>query len=258
MTRPTVSSLDSGLRLLQALVDAGGPIGVTKLSAVLHMDKSMVHRILSTLKAGGYVFQDEDTRKYELGSELVALSGKVLRSGSLEALVRPSMRELRELTGETVHLARLLEDRAVYIGREDGIHLVTVTAHIGQREPLYCTATGKVLLAFLPDRELQAALARMTLVPHTPQTMTSKDALHTHLIQVRKQGFAMDDMEFHEGVRCLAAPVRDYNGAVLAALGISGPIMRMTTARVPELSQHVMRCAAEASARFGYASGQGL
>ncbi|MCX7854911.1 MAG: IclR family transcriptional regulator, partial [Anaerolineae bacterium] len=130
--------------------------------------------------------------------------------------------------------------------------VVSVNTEIGQREPLHCTAVGKALVAFLPDAEREAVLRRLDFRRYTSQTITDLDLFRAHCQQIRAQGYAVDDEELYPGVRCIAAPIRGYDGSVLASLGISGPATRLQSETIPRLGRVVMKYAQEVSRRLGY------
>ncbi len=245
-------SLAKGMALLEALADSGRAVGISELSRTLGMDKSTIYRLLSTLKSMGCVEQDPETRKYVIGPRMIAVSSRILGSSDVCLRARPVMKRLLEQTRETVHLAMRMKNQAVYIAQESSPEVVSVNTEIGQREPLHCTAVGKALLAFLPEEEMEALLRRLKLQRHTPRTITDPACFRAHCNQIRAQGYAVDDEELHPGVRCVAAPIRGYDGSVVAALGISGPTSRLQSETIPRLGRQVMKCALEVSNRLGY------
>lgn len=252
MTQADTGSLPKGIKLLEVLADTGRAMGVSELSRALSLDKSTVYRLLATLRSRGYVEQDPETRKYTIGPRMIAVSSRILGNNDVYLQARPVMKKLLQETRETVHLAMLMEDQVVYIAQEISPEVVSVNTEIGQREPVYCTAVGKALVAFLPDEELEAVIRRLDFQPYTPRTITDPDRFRAHCQQIRAQGYAVDDEELYPGVRCVAAPIRGYDGSVLASLGISGPTTRLQSEIISRLGRIVMKYAQEVSGRLGY------
>jgi DNA-binding IclR family transcriptional regulator len=238
--------------LLEALVEHRQPVGVSELARALNLDKSRAYRLLLTLKANGYLEQDPETRKYMVGPKLVILSSRILGNNDLYVQARPVMKEVRKGTGETVHLAVRMEDQAVYIAQEISPEVIGVNTEVGQREPLYCTAVGKALVAFLPEAELEALVQQLEFRPHTPRTITSPAQFKAHCWEIRARGYAVDDEELHPGVRCIGAPIRGHDGSVVASLGISGPASRLRLEVIPRLARLVVAGANKISYRLGY------
>jgi len=252
MTQADTGSLAKGIKLLEVLADTGRAMGVSELSRALGLDKSTVYRLLATLKSRGYVEQDPETRKYTIGPRMIAVSSRILGNNDVYLQARPVMKKLLQETRETVHLAMLMENQVVYIAQEISPEVVSVNTEIGQREPVYCTAVGKALVAFLPEEELEAVICRLDFQPYTPRTITDPDRFRAHCQQIRAQGYAVDDEELYPGVRCIAAPIRGHDGSVLASLGISGPTTRLQSEVISRLGRIVMKYAQEVSGRLGY------
>ncbi len=252
MTEANTGSLAKGMRLLEALADAGRAMGVSELSRALGLDKGTVHRLLATLRSRGYVEQDPETRRYTIGPRMIAVSSRILGNNDVYLQARPVMKKLLKETRETVHLAMLMENQVVYIAQEISPEVVSVNTEIGQREPIHCTAVGKALVAFLPEEELDAVIRHLDFRQFTPRTITDPDQFRAHCQQIRSVGYAVDDEELYPGVRCIAAPVRGYDGSVSASLGISGPATRLQSDVIPRLGRVVLKYAGEISSRLGY------
>lgn len=230
-------------------------MGVTEIAQALDVDKSTAFRLLSTLASRGFVVQDQDTRRYRLGLQIVELSRYVLDRIELRSLAKPWVKRLKQLTGESAHLAVLTDGRAVYIDQEESGATLSVNTEIGRQAPIHCTAIGKSLLAYLPPEDLDRLLGRMTLTRYTPRTITTLRELIPHLESIRERGYAVDDEEFDPGVRCVAAAIRDYRSKVIASVGISGPAIRVTLERIPELGASAMETADRISRLIGYREG---
>lgn len=248
----SIQSLDRGLEVLEILGNSDGLTGVTELANMLDVDKATIYRVLFTLRSRGYVDQDEETRKYEIGLKAIELGQKALRKLDLRTKVKPFLRELARATGETVLLVTLINDKLVYIDKEESSALLTISTQIGKEAAPHCTATGKAFLAYLPDEKIDRFLSNFELRPHTAKTIVTLPELKAHLRMVREQGYALDDEEYYTGVRCIAAPVLNHLGNVVASLGISGPAERLELDRIEEHKRVVMETASKLSQSLGY------
>jgi len=247
-----IQSLARGLEILAILAEADQPVGVTDIAQILKVDKSSAFRLLHTLANRRFVEQDSDTRRYGLGLRIVELSRRMLDRIELRGIVKPYLRELQQRTGESAHLAVLSEVRVVYVEQEESNATLNVNTEVGRHGPLHCTAIGKALIAHLSPEELARVLGQAGLTRYTPRTMTTLRELIPHLESVRVRGYAVDDEEFDSGVRCVAAAIHDYRGKVVASMGISGPSIRVTLERIPELGEIVLQAAGQVSRLIGY------
>lgn len=246
-----LQSVDHALAVLETF-DAGTPeLGVTALSGRLKLAKSTVYRLLSTLASRGYVYQNPATGKYRLGLKAFEVGSLAVSQLTVREAALPFLEKLRDATKETVHLGVREADAVIYIDKIETPLAIRMYSRIGRRAPLHCTALGKVLLAFAGPAEA-GRMARRDLKRYTPNTITDPDVLAKELALVRERGYALDDEEFEEGLKCVAAPLWDYTGTVVASAGIAGPHIRITSDRLPELIAVVRETAAEVSARLGY------
>ncbi|MGI9952152.1 IclR family transcriptional regulator [Moorellaceae bacterium AZ2] len=226
-----LQSVDNALRLLEAFSAAEPELGISELSRKLGLSKSAVFRLVLTLENRGFLVQDQSSGKYRLGLKNLYLGGLVLRYMDLVKLAQPYLEDLMRKTEETVHLVILERGEAIFIGKVESARPMRMGSYVGARMPAYCTATGKVLLAHLSEEELEDYLKRTPLKRFTPYTITEPEALRRHLLTVRQQGYAVDQEESEDGLMCIAAPVRDRSGRVIAAISISGPAGRMDRRR---------------------------
>lgn len=248
-----IRSVTKAVRLLEALAKEPGPQGVSELARQLKMDKSSVSRMLRTLELGRLVACDQNSGKYALGLGLVHLGQRALRRLDLRAVARESLVALVRQTHECAHLAVRAGDRALYVDQELPGQGANVDAPVGTLAPLHCTALGKVLLAFGPERDREGVLNQEPIEAFTRRTLTEAAALRSHLAKVRARRVAFDDEEFSVGVRCVAAPVFGHEGSVIGAIGISGPSPRLSDDRVPRLEEIVRDQALELSRKLGWA-----
>lgn len=250
-----VHSVLRALALLDVLAQEGREMGVVELSRRVHLHVSTVHRLLGTLMAGGYVQQDPERGPYALGGKIHRLAHASLGSMDLRRVSRPHLDRLAKVSGETANVVALEKDEACYLDKVESFQGLKFLTKIGHRAPLYCTAVGKVLLAHLPGEQVEEFLSRATLIPHTRNTITSLPQLRRELKKVVAEGFAVDREECEEGASCLAVPIRDYTGHVVAAMGISGPTVRLTNRRISELVPFMLEEGRQVSAGMGYHGG---
>ena len=250
-TPSPIRSVSHSLKLVDALAAIDQGRGVTELSGELRLAKSTVYRLLQTLVGHSYVVQDPTTGRYHLGLKFLELGALVSNRLSIRMIAQPHLQRLMEATNETVHLGLLEGHEVVYADKIECSQTIRMYSRVGRRSPLHCTALGKALLAYQPATALREHLPA-GLRRHTARTITTRQALRVELQQVREKGYASDNEEFEEGLRCLAAPVRDHAGAVVASVGIAGPAARLDPERMPELVKLVQEAAEAISAALGY------
>jgi IclR family KDG regulon transcriptional repressor len=246
-------TVKKAMDVLDCLGDSDAPMSASEIGRKLGMSRSTVYRLLATLSAGGYVTRDRDrAEEYRLGFKILELASRLLDSVELRQQARPFLRELRDLANETVHLAVMDRGQSSYIEKVECSQAVRMHSTIGRRGFAHCTALGKAMLAFMPADEVERILEEHGLPARTPNTITDRTALLHELERIRGQGYAIDDIENEEGIRCVGAPILDYRGQPVAALSVSGPAFRMTLARARELSVPVKATAQKISRQLGY------
>jgi IclR family acetate operon transcriptional repressor len=251
-------TLETGLDLLEVLSilpDRADGVGVTELATTVGADKANVHRLLVVLERRGYVLQHPTSRRWSLSVAVVGLAGRVLRSLDVRRAAAPVLRRLVVDQGETAHLAVATANGGLYVLQERPEGRVSVETDLGAAPVLHASATGKALLAWSEPSERRARLPTR-LEPHTPRTIDGHAALESDLRAVRRRGYAVDDEELQEGVRCVAAPVFDLGGSVVATVGLSGPVDRVPKARLRVLGRAAMDAAQEVSVAIGASSAQ--
>lgn len=246
-----VQSIDRALSIVEEIARAGQDLGVTELARRLSLNKSTVHRLLSTLESRGYVEQNHETGRYGLGLKILELGSSAANRLALRDIARPVLEQLSRDLGEAVNLVVLSGGEAVYIDKVETETMIRMHFQLGKRSPLHCTAAGKVLLAH-QGQPVERVLREAELKRYTPNTITRVDRLAQHLAEVRQRGYAVDDEEQELGVRCVAAPVWDQEGRVAAAVSVSGPILRVTSERVPQIVAALTDATARISRRLGY------
>jgi DNA-binding IclR family transcriptional regulator len=247
-----VQVLDRALAALGILANAPGDCSLAELCAALGLHKSTVHRIMMVLEQQRMVVKNEDTGRYRLGLRLFELGSRAIDGLDLRGRARPYLNRLQDAFGETVFFCMLDEGQVFYMEKVESQRSVRTACTVGSRAPAYCTAVGKAMLAELPDVEVNRIVRRWGLKAITANTITTPAALKAELKAVRARGFAIDDEEKEEGLRCVGAAVHAHSGKLVAAMSISGPAFRMTRERVPEVGRTLMQAARELSAELGY------
>jgi IclR family acetate operon transcriptional repressor len=242
-----VQSIERALDLLECLARSTGWVGISELGYATGQPVGTIHRLLKTLTARGYVVRDSRTRRYALGPAFRRLAGAGLQTLDWTAIATPFLQELVEISGETANLAVLERNRAVYEAQAQPTRMVRMFTALGNRVPLHCTGCGKVLLAYQPDSVVASIVAEEGLPRYTETTITDPGQLQQELEMIRNQGYAIDNGEQEEGVRCIAVPVYGSKGKVIAALSISGPSSRVDSRHIPTLLPHIKRISAAIS-----------
>lgn len=248
--RNLVQAVLKALEILE-LICRNRNCGVRELSEKAGINKSTVNRLVATLEKAGYVEQEKARGKYRASLRLFELGNEVIRHLDIYEQAYPIMQNLSEQTGETVNLAILDGNQVLYVMKIDSPHMLKSSAPIGSRSPVYCNASGKVILAYLSEGSRRSLLPAEFL-PFTPNTIKDVAELETELSKVRANGYAVDNEEWSLNSRALAAPVWNYEPKIIAALTIAGPSVRMTAQRIEELAQILTKEAAALSAKLGY------
>lgn len=250
----TVQSVERTLDIIETLAEHGSPVSLSDLAETVNLKPSTVHRLLGTLMFRGFVDQDEHSR-YKLSLKVYHIGNAATYSMDIKKVAAPFMNELLDLCNETVNLAVLDRGEVVYIDQLESNNIVVVKmfARVGNRGPAYCTGSGKVLLAGQTREEFSRYLSRTKLQRFTSDTITDAAMLAKEIDRVRKDGYSLDLGERDEGVRCIAAPVKNQEDQVVAALSLSGPSMRMTASYINnELVPLVKGLAGRISLQLGY------
>lgn len=245
-----IQSLSRGLEALEFI--AIEPTSPKQLAQHLGIDRSSAYRILMTLAAHGFVERNIVNDLFVLSShKIFGLGSAITGNLHLPTLVTPWLRQLRDTTGEGATLAVLQGHDVVYVNHLPSSEVITVSPMLGLRRPLYVSAVGKAIWAFLPEQVSEKLLEEIELVAYTNYTITDRDQLRKELASIQANGYATDSEETFIGVRCIAAPVRDHSGEVVAALGITGPAWRLSEERMHEYGTYIKELTQEFSASMG-------
>jgi DNA-binding IclR family transcriptional regulator len=243
-------TLVKALRILASV--AAHPEGLTlsDLSRICRLPKPTAHRVLGVLVQGGMLRLEADGG-YRLGPECLVLGTAFLENLDLRDRAREILYDLVDRTGETCHLGVLDGVRVVYIEKVESNHAIRMASRVGRTNPAYSTGMGKAMLAFSPEEHVEAVIAA-GLEQRTPRTITDPGRLRSELAMIAKRGYAIDDVENEEGIRCIAAPVFNHEHAVVAGISIAGPEFRLSLGRLVEMAEDVRGAARELSRRAGW------
>ncbi len=251
-TAYTVKSLVKALNILEVLAEEDPPYTLTQLSRRLRLHVSTVHRLLANLLRHGFVEEDPLTGGYQLSFRVLRMGLSVLDRLDFRRVALPLLRELNQRTKETVHLAILQGTQAISIEKFDSPQPVGLDARLGGVMPLHCTGVGKTLLAYHEGELLESLAKPPGFARLTSHTLTELSPIRKELERIREQGYALDQEEAVEGLRCVAGPVFGHQGHILAAFSVAGPAMRMTPERISEIAHLVQETSRQISFRLGF------
>ncbi len=247
--------LERTFAILDLLGESTEDMSLSDMHKKSNLNKSTFYRLLRTLERYRYAEKDPGTKKYRLGARFLELGARTVARYEFVTVGRPYLEKLSRETGETAHLGILSDGKVVSIAVVDGRHALRMSVTVGGRSPVHCSALGKVILALRPEREVDLILRKNGLKARTRHTITRRSELKSELAQIRTRGFAIDEEELEEGLKCVAAPVQNYSGRVVAAVSIAGPAFRLTKKRVSTLTPYVAQIAADFSRSLGYQPG---
>jgi len=249
-----VPAVTRALDILELFLDCDGSLSAPEITRRLQLPRTTVHELVTTLTARNYLVQPADQPgRYRLGVRGYQLGSRYAEQLDLAAEGQQVARSVAETCDETVHVAILEGRDVIYIAKVDSTHAVRMVSAAGRRLPAHCTSVGKMLLASLPEEELESRLAGAEpLAAMTPNSITSPEALRAELAETRGRGVALEQQESNPDVSCVAAPVRDSAGRVVAALSISVPMIRWSEERQSELEGLAVKGAADLSGRLGH------
>lgn len=251
MAEKGVQLIDRLLDILELLSGEKDGLGVTEIGNRIGLHKSTVHRIVSAMAERGYIEKVPGRGVYKIGLKLVEISSVYLNNVELKTEARPYLHELTTKFGQPSHLAILDGSDAVYIDKVDTVNNIRLYSQIGRRIPVYCSALGKCLLSGLNNNEISEILSRCSFHKYTPKTL-DREVVLRQVMAVAAYGWAIDDEEHDEGIRCIASPVFDYRGKVVAAVSIAGPSAVIALENDSETAKMVQEAALKISKRMGF------
>ncbi|MGC1467400.1 MAG: IclR family transcriptional regulator [Pseudolabrys sp.] len=251
--RGGVQSIARAFAIMEEIARNRDGIGLAELSKRVGLHNSTAFHLVKTMVSLGYVRQIKDSKRYRIGRPLFALAASALDEREMISLATPILEELSRETGESAHFSVRMGDAVVVLARTMGPGAFQLNDRIGVVRPAHCTALGKIVLAAMPLEQFDDFLARAELCAHTAKTITDPARLRREIAEVRRAGMAFDDGEFDGELRCVALPVRDFSGQVVGAMGMSGPVWRLTNQALQSRARIVRKAADRLSAEFGYA-----
>ncbi len=249
--RVGVQSLGRAFNILEEVARHREGIGLADLSKRVGLHNSTTFHLAKTLVALGYIRQEADSKRYRIGRPLFALAANALDEIEMVRLATPILEELSAKTGESAHFAVRMGDSIVVIARTSGPGAFQLAERVGVVRPAHCTALGKVVLAALRPDQFERFLETADLKPSTERSITQIPVLRREIEEARRTGIAFDDGEFNREVRCVATPVRDFTGQVVGAIGISGPVWRLSMQALKSRTKAIQAAANRLSRDFG-------
>lgn len=251
-TRPNQSS-EKLLTVVEVMSRQNGPVKLQELARKLSMNVSTVLRFVTALQNKGYAAQEAETGRYYLTYKICGIANRIISHVDLRNVAAPYLRSIAQIFGESANLSIEQNRMVVYIEVLNGPNqMLTTLQRIGNIAPLHCTGVGKLFLLNYSEQQIDRLIAQRGLQKFTDHTLITKESLCTVLNSVQKLGYAFDNEECEIGARCVAAPIRDYSGKVVAALSVSGPCTRMTDELIYEKLPYLLDAASEVSLQLGY------
>lgn len=252
MEKESFGAIFKVLNLLEVfLKDSENEIGISRMAELTGLKVSTVHRIATALVEKGYLSQQGKRGKYTLGLKFLEFGNALKRNMRIRDIALPFLEKLRMVSGESTNLAIPDQNSVVYIDHVDSNQTLRTFTQVGNRAPMYCTGVGKIFLAYMKAEE-KSFLSNLSFTRYTDNTLANFEELEKELAVIKREGASIDNGEMEIGVRCIAAPIRDSNGLVIAAVSISGPYTRLNNKRVEELKPLVVNFGLDISRALGY------
>lgn len=248
----TVQSVNRALKILNILKNNPGGLGVTELAEELDIAKSTSHRLLQSLLIERFVKLDNITRKYQLGLGLMELGNEVMNNLDVRNIAKSHLEKLINKLDETAHLGIYENGEIVYIDKIENSSIHQMYSQIGRRASIHCTGIGKAMLAFLPKKELEWIVLNKGLSSFTKNTITTSEQLEKEMAEIRTTGYSIDNQEHEIGIRCVAAPILNMNGEVVAGISVAGPEARMTDEKLELCAKEIKLHAELISKELGH------
>ena len=247
-----LKSLDKGLLVLEVIEETLVPVSLHELWLKLKWDKATILRILVTLERRGYIHRDPTTKGYTLGIKIYGLYNSMTKTQehNIQQIIKPYLEKLVEKTGESAHLALVIDKSIVYINTQSSSEILCVNTKVGNRGPLHCTALGKAYLSMIDENQFDKLIDSMP--KYTEKTITNVIDLRKNLIEIRKKGFSIDNEEYVVGIRCVASAISNHLDFPIAMIGISGPKDRLPLDVCTSYGYFIKKIAIEISKKFGY------
>lgn len=249
--KSNLSSVQNALRILDCFTIEQTEKRVTQIANELDIGKSTVSRLLKTLSSVGYVKKDEETQKYSLGTKVLTLYSALMSNMEVVKEARTTLEQLAHETSESVQVAEIEGSNVIYIDQIKSSFPIQIFAHIGRINPIHCTSSGKLLLAFQDDNTIEDIL-KNDLIQYTQYTVTNPEILKKELQEIRDLGYCYLENEYIDGIVSISAPIRDYNKNIIAAVSLVGPIQRINQTKSKIFINKVVEAAKNISLKMGY------
>ncbi len=248
-----MKTLEKAFKIIELIEEHDG-LKFNDIIELTSFKKSTVHRFLSFLIKSKYIRKDKKTSNYELGIKFLGISSKVLSNLNIRDNAEQYLYELNKATGETVHLAMLIGDDVVYVDKKESNQAIRMISQIGKIARLYCTGVGKAIFAFQNKRFVEKKLDEIDLKKYTDNTIVDREELIQELKEIRKKGFSLDREENERGICCMAAPIRNHAGNVIASISVSAVKIRLDIDGLLEFKDMILNKADLISKSLGYIS----
>jgi DNA-binding IclR family transcriptional regulator len=246
-----VQALDRAFAVLDLLGESDVPLGLAQVASSLTLHKSTAHRFLMVLERH-HMVERTVNGKFRLGLRLFDFGNRAIEQYDLRDRAQPHLRKLVLETEETAHLCILEQAHVIYLDKIEPARSVRMITRVGASNPVHSTSVGKAILAFLPEERIADVIRRTKFERFTHRTIATPEALRTEIEKTRRRGYAVDDEELEEGLRCIAVPVLDAQRHPVAAVSISGPSFRVTAQKLPAIANHLLQCVRGISADMGF------
>jgi DNA-binding IclR family transcriptional regulator len=252
-----VQALDRAFAVLDLLGESSTPLGLAQVASSLQLHKSTAHRFLMVLERH-HMVERTTNGKFRLGLRLFEFGNRAIEQYDLRERAQPHLRRLVAETEETAHLCILEQGHVIYIDKIEPARSVRMITRVGASNPIYCTSVGKAMLAFLPEERMEEIIRRIKFERFTQRTISTLEALRVEIEKTRRRGYAIDDEEFEEGLRCIAVPILDAQRNPVAAVSVSGPSFRVTAHKLPAIANHLLHCVRNISVDMGFVAASRL
>ena len=238
----SIRAVERALDVLMCFTSQTPELSMTQISELVGINKSTVHRLLATLEGKRFVERDPTTGAYRLGIRLIQMAFLTMEHNDLRRLATPFLHDLCDQYHENVNLSVLDDTDVVYVDVIESAQRIKLAASPGQRLPAFCTASGKAILAFVPEENVKGILER-GMSRYTQNTILSQKAFFENIQEARERGFALSEQEFEEGINAIAAPIYNSHGKPIASVSIAGPAYRLTRERMIEIGSSLVAAA---------------
>ena len=251
-----MKSLEKVFRIID-LVEDNKEMKLQEIADELGLYKSTAHRLVAELCKNGFLRKNESTKSYQLGMKFVDLSSHIIDNMDIREVATRGIKRLNDVTGETIHLALLVDNQVIYVDKKESAHAIRMYSQIGKVAPIYCTGVGKAVLAFQPAETIEKLLDGVHFQRFTPNTIVTRKELVRELATIRRNGFDFDREEHELHVGCIAGPVRDNTASVVASVSVTAVLYQLKWERLVAYRDLLLSVCKEISTGLGYRESMG-